>query len=465
MSWQRYKKSTALRRRDMLRGLSLGAGGLFLLPFIDRLEAQAAGQAGRKKLVIVVEGNGYYGFGDWKKLTMGSPQVTSLGPLSSALPQAKALAPWSDRVLAINGLANKQGKGLMAGHYSCWYPLTCMPYVGSDGPGGPSVDAVLAEAVGSECVFPAVRLGAGGKVGEQVGLVATTSASGAGAPIAAQHDPREAWLELFGVSSDDPEDRAAFEEKTLLLDYIHEDIQRLEPRLASEEKWKLERYLESVETFQVRQQKLAERAEQLSMCAPATPLPLTGLARDVGTVFEQQVNLAAGALICGLTDIVVLSVGAGPMAHSQFASWGFGGRHAMGHGTGGTESRPAGGPGLVQNHDEIAQRIADGLIAPLEATPDGDGSMFDNTAIVFVNENGEQHHAHYDNFPVVICGDLGGALDTGGRRIDYPNHEQPGARGLAQLWNTIFAAMGVPIDDFAAGGRAPNQGPLDEVLA
>ena len=150
MSWKTYHDRVASSgRRRFLRGVGMTAGGLFLAPFLRQLEAEASGIT-RKKLVIVVEGNGYYGFNNWTGLTQHSPTIASLGNLQSDLPQAGALEPYRAKVVALNGLANKQGAGLGAGHRSHWYPLTCLPYYGGSAPGGPSVDSMIGDALGAD---------------------------------------------------------------------------------------------------------------------------------------------------------------------------------------------------------------------------------------------------------------------------------------------------------------------------
>lgn len=120
-------------------------------------------------------------------------------------------------------------------------------------------------------------------------------------------------------------------------------------------------------------------------------------------------------------------------------------------------------PSLVAIHNNVAGHIND-VVERLHEVPEGDGTMFDNTGIVFLNDNGDHHHSKYDNYPVVVVGDFGGELKTDGRLIEYPNRRQSGARGLGQFWNTVCHAMGAPKDDFGAAGTAPSNGPLDELL-
>lgn len=438
----------ALSRRTFLQGLGLGAGGALLAPLLGRLEAQAQGAPNPPRVIFVVEGNGFYGFRHWSRLTQAAPEIT---PFGDALPApVRVLSPWRDKALLLNGLANRQGLGLGAGHYAKYYALGCVPNQGG-GPGGITIDTHLARRIGVDDVYDVIRLGAA----EGTGLASSNSAAGPRAPLLSQFDPIAAFNELFGVVAADAGAAAQFTERGMLLDYMREDINRILPRLAGEERIKMQRYLASVETFQRRQSRVEERLPSLRACAPAAGPDVPEMV-DVGHRAEQQFALATQALLCNLTRVVVLSVATAPYPFSSFTSWGFGGRHTMGHGQqGGVE-------GLIATHDRIAGLIG-GLVSALEDTPEGDGTMFDNTVVVFINDNGSEHHSKYENFPVALFGDLGGRLNTG-RLVDYPNLNQPGSRGLPQLWNSLCHAVGHPEDGFAPGSSAPNVGPLDEVL-
>ncbi|MEL6179868.1 MAG: DUF1552 domain-containing protein [Myxococcota bacterium] len=173
---------------------------------------------------------------------------------------------------------------------------------------------------------------------------------------------------------------------------------------------------------------------------------------------EAQFELAAAALICGLTHVVTIAAAAGDRVHVSYPRWGFTGKHTIGHGNHG------GADALIQIHNHHAELIGR-MMDRLDAVPEGDGTMLDNTLIVYLNDNGSEHHSKYDNFPVAVIGTLGGRLQAAGRRIAYPKIGKANNRGLPELWNTIAHAVGMPMDDFGAEGEAPSDGPLPELLA
>ena len=107
----------------------------------------------------------------------------------------------------------------------------------------------------------------------------------------------------------------------------------------------------------------------------------------------------------------------------------------------------------------VARRLAD------TPEPTGEGSMLDNTLIVYVGDNGEQHHSTASEFPVVL---LGGAnlIAGGGRTIVYPGLGGAEHRQLSNLWNTLGYLTGATLDDFG-GESGPSRrafGPLPELL-
>ena len=93
--------------------------------------------------------------------------------------------------------------------------------------------------------------------------------------------------------------------------------------------------------------------------------------------------------------------------------------------------------------------------------------MLDNTVIVFIGDNGEQHHGTASEFPVVLIGGKNLGLATGGRTIVYPGVDSGGSghRQVSNLWNTLGHLAGEPLDMFGAEGPyrvAP--GPLAELM-
>ena len=57
-----------------------------------------------------------------------------------------------------------------------------------------------------------------------------------------------------------------------------------------------------------------------------------------------------------------------------------------------------------------------GLAGKLRAVPEADGTMLDNTLIVFLSDAGSQHHTGYENMPLLVLGNMNKAFRTGRRQ-------------------------------------------------
>ena len=104
------------------------------------------------------------------------------------------------------------------------------------------------------------------------------------------------------------------------------------------------------------------------------------------------------------------------------------------------------------------------LIEELESIPEGDGSMMDNTLIVYTSNNADKQHTAGANWPFMLLGDLSGTLKSGRyTRVG-------GKRPINALYTTLLHAIGAPCDRFnmeknIAGKYDTHLGPIEELLA
>ncbi|NJN21477.1 MAG: hypothetical protein HC812_10220 [Leptolyngbya sp. RL_3_1] len=116
---------------------------------------------------------------------------------------------------------------------------------------------------------------------------------------------------------------------------------------------------------------------------------------------EAQFEIAAGTMIAGLTNVVTLQFD--ELSRTTYP--GIGSMHAgIGHGQvkNMIESRRA----ICGLHFTQIARIA----AALQSVPEGNGSMLDNTLMIYLSDNGESHHSSGVNYGLLLLGDLGGRL-------------------------------------------------------
>ncbi|HEY1100925.1 MAG TPA: DUF1552 domain-containing protein, partial [Myxococcota bacterium] len=233
---------------------------------------------------------------------------------------------------------------------------------------------------------------------------------------------------------------------------------------SSAERRKLETYLASLEEMGRRHQHFVGLEGELARVKPedptTNPLYLSG---DVLDQFRAQLQLVASALLGGLTNVAVVAMGPGGGLGMTYDSVLPGvDRHNLHHGS-------AAVPEFLAAIHEVTRRqvaaIAT-LARTLRDTPDiGGGTMLDHTAIVFVGDNGEQHHSTASDFPTLVIGGRGLGLQHSGRTHLYPGQSSDQHRQLSNVWNTMGYAGGLALDEFGAEGRNRRAaGPLSSLL-
>lgn len=276
--------------------------------------------------------------------------------------------------------------------------------------------------------------------------------------------PDLAFGALFG-SVAEGEGRQDFLAQRNLMDFMAEDIRRTEARLGSADREKLQSYLAAYESLRRRQDRLQEISGPLAKAAPAVTDAFTSEVES--RRLEAHFDLAAAALIGGLTPTVTIASGVGdPYFSVRFHGLGISlDKHSIGHGKG--------FEGMTW--DEVSTKIRRfhfeqiaRLMRKLESVPEGDGTMLDHTLIVYLSDAAEGHHSRCWEWPFVVIGTLGGRLRSG-RYLVYPDYGRPGHRTINSLYCTFLHAAGAPRDTF--GQEDPmlrdldQKGPLAELLA
>ncbi len=460
----------ALDRRDALKTLGLSAGATFLSPLLSRIEAQAAGKAiAAKRFVFVVESNGVRPEQLAPSGVVRKPrqQQTLNGPeefidvslsdktLPFSLEPVKA---WKNKVTVVEGLSGRICGG---GHSNNFGALGCYPTRGeSTTILGETVDGALAKHLGG--IFPHLGLGISKRLESNV--IYNVSAMGANKGLPTICKPDQAYSALFGSVADGAA-KQEFAAKNNLLDFLKDDVKKAEANIAGTEKEQFGAYLETFETLRDRQSKLNEIEHTLREKGPVVSNKYTSAVET--DRLDAMFDIGAASLICGLTNVLTLSSAAG-IRDFDITFKGLGimlGKHGIGHG-GSFEGKT-----WAELYDMIRryhfERIAD-LCRKLEKIPEGNGTMLDNTVIVYLSDGAEGHHSRCWEWPMVVIGDMGGKLKTG-RYVDYPGYGRKNHRTTANMYLTLLHLAGATRDTF--GVADPNlkdidqTGPLAELLA
>ncbi len=459
----------AVDRRGVLKGLSLGAGAALLHPILSQVSARAAGADQRPlRFVFVVEGNGFTPqqaapVGLIRKPRRAGPHggadaLVDLSLSDRELPHAlEPLNPWKEKVTVVQGLSGRICGG---GHSNDFKALGAFGGGGDRAVLGPTVDGALARL--NPGVFPFVGLGVSKR--PENAVLYNVSAWGANRVLPHMVQPDQAYAALFGSVARGAA-RGEFAARNNLLDFLKEDVRRVERRLAGPERADLGAYLETLETLRDRQSRLNEIEHTLRERGP-TPGDKYTSAVETDRL-DAQFDLGAAALVCGLTNVLTLSSGAGTRDFDLcFTGLGLKkGKHHTGHGGGQNGMDWYGVSDMIRrfHFDQIAK-----LARRLEAVPEGDGTMLDHTVILYLSDGAEGHHSRCWEWPMVVLGDAGGRLRTG-RYVDYPAYADPGHRTIANMYVTLLQLAGSSRTRFGADDPGlkdfDQHGPLQELLA
>ena len=433
-----------MNRRNLLKGLSLGASSILLTPALTRWVSEAHGETGalKKNLILLTDGNG------WFHQQSQSRNSTSLdtavrSPTDWDLPQGLASwQPWKSKVTVCRPFYNPHGRNL---HGNGWSTLTVTPKQ-EGGPSGISLDRMVAKAIGKEDLFDSVAMAVSVRPGK---TPVCMSADGPGKSFPAFGSPLEAHSALFAGAT--PQSQKLFEQDQGLLDLMIQDAKRVRMGLGGPERAKLDQLLDSYQDMEKRFKARKALADVPS--APDAEIKNT-LQRQT---IEAYVDLAAHALAFGLTHVVHLSM-LGRDAHNP--GWGFldvpGDAHEhLSHVSNGYDRTSA--TQAVHKIIDFKARMMARLYQKLSELPAGNGSLADHTLIVWINSGGGKHHNGSDHHPVVMLGDAGGAIRAG-QYLELPFK----THCISDAFVSIAQAMGLKDESFGDPSRC--KGPMSELL-
>ena len=458
-----------LNRRSCLKGLSLGVGGALFAPLLQKVAAAASGNVTPpKRFIFFLFTNGFQESGaipvGWKR---GADAIRQESLKGAKLPRDIApFAPFQDRMTIVQGL---QGRHCARGHAGDYGALSGVNSAAAHPPRAQTIDGALGKALPG--IFPMVGLGIAG--GKNTQATYGTSAWGNGSPIAIQCRPELAYQSLFGNIGATGNDFLA---RKNLLDSISQDIRWLQSQIAGPEKELVEHHFGALEALSKRDGQMAQLQEAGTLRRKAPKLPAKP-PRTMVDVTAAQCDVAAAALISGLTNVVTITSGVGSIFGTDYSGISPSPTHGIGHGTIDPKLEV---PGLevLRRYREHHSTHAAGILKKLQATPEGNGTMLDNTVLVFTSDSAQTQHTKGDHWPFVLVGDLGGTLKTGqyvsypmsgggqdGKKIDEHVITPPDNPAINALYCSLLHAAGAPRDAFNAGA-APAElcGPLSELV-
>jgi hypothetical protein len=353
------------------------------------------------------------------------------------------LAPYKTKINVISGLFNKRatGVGIHPGQTGNILSGAALQK-GAELKGGISVDQELARHLGEETVQPSMVLGCEQPItgyhetNFSMAYSSHISWHSATSPVPMEVYPSLAFDSLF--------DNRGSARNVSILDRVRDEATALSRRVSAGDRAKLDEYLTSVREVEKRassmrssKQKADDLARGKDRPAIAMARPDNGLPEDIREHMKLMCDIIALGFQTDKTRIATLLLCRDisglfyPFLDVREA------HHLASH----SDTSPA--------YERVTRFYVSQLAylaSRLAAMPEGNGTVLDNSCLLFTSSmwSGTRHDS--SRVPVVLAGGLGGALPTG-RVLDFGDNGDSG-RKLCSMYLSIMDRMGVKLDHF-----------------
>lgn len=353
------------------------------------------------------------------------------------------LTPIKAKLNVVNGLFNKNatGVGIHPGQTGNILSGAALQK-GAELRGGISVDQVLANHLGQQTVQPSMVLGCEQPI---TGYHETNFSMAYSSHISWQNATSPVPMEVYpSLAFDSLFDNKGSRRNQSILDRVSEHAASLSRQVSSQDKAKLDEYLNSVREVEKRlaaqrdtrdtaQQRAKDRGKPIAMM----PRPDNGLPEDIREHMRLMCDIVALGFQTDKTRIATLLLCRDisglfyPFLDVRSA------HHSASH------------DDLSDGFERVSRFYVSQLAylaQRLDAMPEGEGTVLDNSCLMFVNNmwSGSKHDS--TRLPLLLAGGLGGTLETG-RVLDY-NEAGDENRKLCSLYLSLMDRMGLALDRF-----------------
>ena len=445
-----------ISRREVLRGM----GVTMALPFLDAMvpAGAARAQAARRLRLAAIEmvhgaaGSTKIGIEKnmWSPSAVGSAfdlTPTSLSPLE----------PFRNHLTIISNTDVRNAEAFEApeiggDHFrSSAVFLTQMhprQTQGSDVRVGTSLDQFFAQKYGQDTPIPSLQLcienvDQAGGCSYGYSCVYTDSISWASPtdPLPMVRDPRAVFDMLFGVGATPQDRRERRAEDRSILDWIAGDMSRLRNTLGPADRARLSDYLDDIREIERR----IKQVEAQNSSGEARELP--GAPIGVPDSFEEHIklmfDLQAVAFASDITRVFAFKLGR-DASNRVFADSGTStGFHSASH-HGDREDRVMAFARINRYHISMIPYFLD----KLKKTQDGDGTLLDNTLVLYGSPMGNSNVHNHKRCPLLLAGHAGGKL-KGGLHIKSAD-----GTPMANAMLTVGQILGLDFEKFGDSSAA-----------
>ena len=424
----------ALSRRTLLRGM----GTAIALPFLDAM-VPAFAATGRsaaapvRRLGFVYIPNGAI-MEKWTPATEGPLELSPiLKPLESVRDQVVVVSNLTSRPAEA---AEGEGSGDHARASAVWLSGTHPKRTeGADVRAGRTIDQIAADTLGQGTQLRSLELSVEDftnavgtcDIGYACSYVNTLSWRTETTPLPMQTNPRVVFERLFGDERDPVLRRRQLQEDGSILDAIADQTTQLRRQIGAADNARVSEYLDSVR--EVEQRVAAMQARPLDLALPEIP---SGVPDSYDEHVKLMLDLQVLAFRADITRVSTLMLG----REASTRTYGHIGvpdpHHAISH--------HGYMPELMDRVEQI-NRYHVSLLAyyldQLAATPDGDGTLLDQSLILYGGCISDGNLHSHVGLPALLAGGAAGQLE-GGRHLRYADDTPH-----ANLLQTMLEKVGV----------------------
>jgi hypothetical protein len=254
-------------------------------------------------------------------------------------------------------------------------------------------------------------------------------------PLPAEAHPRVAFERLFGEGGSAADRQAELKKKASLLDWVNEDIARLQTKLGASDRNKVSQYLDTVREVERRIQKA--EAETADNVLPDLDRPVgvpAAYADHARLMFDLQVLALQG----DVTRVITFQLARETSTRTYPEIGVSDPHHPLTHNGGDPEKLAR-----VAKINAFHASLFAYFLGKLKSTQDGNGSLLDHSLYLYGSGMGNPDVHDHVNLPILVAGGGAGKL-SGGRHVRYAEPTP-----LANLHLTLLDKMGVRLDAFA----------------
>ena len=437
----------ALPRRTFLRGL----GAAVALPLLDAMVPSMTALAKTPAEPVRRLGFVYMPMGC--DIARWTPPAE--GRLLELSPTLESLRPVVDQLTVITNLELKNAyPGTHATSNAAFLSAAKAKWTEStDYYLGTTVDQIAAKQIGHQTLLPSLELSMDllqtvGQCDNGYACVYQNNLSWSSptTPLPAEAHPRIVFERLFGEGGSAADRRVALRRRASLLDWVREDITRLQKKLGPEDRTRVGQYLDTVREVERRIQKAEAGTADHHLPDLDRPVGVPAAYADhARLMFDLQVLALQG----DVTRVITFQL-ARETSNRTYTEIGVPDPHHPLTHHGNDPEKVARMAKINAFHVSLFAYF----LEKLKSTPEGDGCLLDHSLYLYGSGMGNPNVHDHVNLPTLVAGGGAGRV-KGGRHIKYAEPTP-----LANLHLTLLERVGVRLDAFA-----DSKGKVDELVS